>query len=142
MARTRTIAQLADRVTRVRILVLLMRPRSEIACVAAGAIGLECWARPDYSFRVVLVARGAREIAEMVKRLECQSGVHIDVWNPRDRFVAFVAFPRRNKMPRVSSGRSHAVVTRRARSKYLGMVDRHNRAPRCCAVTILADVGR
>ena len=75
-----------------------------------GTVRLECRARPVNGFRIILVALGARQVGPVIERLERKAGVHVDVRNPGDSLVAFVAFAIRNEMARISACSNDAVV--------------------------------
>lgn len=108
VASTRAITILADSfIATVAGLVLV---GSIVACVAAGAIWLECCVLPDDDFTVVLVTRGAIKIATMVQRLEWRRRMPEFIRNERVGVVAAVAFERGDKMPGVLADGSIAIV--------------------------------
>jgi len=138
----RAVSEFAGRVSGVRVLVLLVRPRLVVAAVAPRTIGLERRETPAYGFGIALVADRARKVAAMIERLVWQSCMTIVDRSPRVRVVATAAVLRRIEMARVLSGRRRAVVAGRAGAEHLVVIHRRNRRPHVGAVAVLADVGR
>ncbi len=79
--------------------------------VAARAIRLIRGRLPDDDLVVGLMASRAIKVTAMVKWLVGQRRMHKRIGFPLDWRVASVAVLRRSEMPRVLTGRDHAVVT-------------------------------
>ena len=88
------------------------------------------------------MARRARKVSAMIQRFVWQTGMHVDVRNPGDRFVTIIAFAVRNKVALVPTGRDDAVVARGTGAKDLRMIHRHHGAPDGRAVAVFAHIGR
>ena len=142
VACTGAVAQLADRVANVRVLVLLVRPWFEVVRMTTCTIGLERGVAPVDGFGVVLVAIGTEQWVAMVQRLVGQPHVPVCMWNPRDAVVTDVAFLLCDEVPRILARCNDAVMAGRARPQYLGMVDPDYGAPRGRAMTVFAHICR
>jgi len=142
MAGARAIAQLADRVRAVRVLVLLVRPGLEVVGVATCAVRLVGGGGPVHDFGVALMAVRTRQVVTMIQWFVQQARVHVFVWQPGDSVVAGIAFLLRDEVTRIFASRGQAVVTRRTRTEYLIVIDGEHGTPGVCRVTVLAQVRR
>lgn len=78
----------------------------------------------------------------MIQWFERQHGVLECMRHPADGRMTFVTLFSRNEVPRVLASRNRAVMTRRARTNYLRVVDGCHRNPAAGGVTALARVCR
>ena len=110
MARAGTVAQLTGRV--IGIAILLVRPRSVVVRVTAGAIRLQGRQSPVNNFSVGLVAVGvgAIKVIAVIQWLIRQTRVSVIGWRPRIWAVAQTAVLRRIKVSRVLASRQVSIV--------------------------------
>ncbi len=139
---TRAITQFAYRVADVRIFVFLVWSRPVIVGMASCTVRLVRGSRPGHRVGVALVTRGAGEIAAMVQRLVRQAHVHIDVRNPGNGLVTDIALLLRAEMAVVLACRGSSIMTGRAGTENLAVINGNDGTPRRCAVAVLADVRR
>jgi len=83
----------------------------------------------------------ALQVAAMVERLVGQPTVHVDVRQPRGWIVTHAAILPGDEVSLILAGSSNAVVTGRARTEHLGVINGHCGYEGCRAVAIFTDIG-
>ena len=142
VARTRTVAQLADCVLGIRVFGFLVRPGLIVTGVAAGAVGLERSVLPDNNLGIVAVTVGAGQITAMVQWFERRCPVTEVIGQKRIGVVAAIAFDCSNKVPRILADRGRAVVARGTGAEHLGVIYVKRRRPDRRRMTVFTSVRR
>jgi len=133
---TRTVSQLADRVTDVRVLMFFVGTRFVIVGMAPGAIRLETCGLPNHRLAVALVTAGTCHAKSMVSRIGGR-GVPEIYRRPVRGVVAFITLHVGYKMIGCFSGCSGSIVTAGTTPRHQSVI-KICRTPRQSAVTAIA----
>ena len=101
MAGTGTVAQFADSVSDIWILMFLVWIRLKITGMTSGTIRLIRRERPDYNLGIRLVASGAERICGVIEGFERQRHVHEVVRNPGEGVMTSSAFAGCDEVARI-----------------------------------------
>ena len=121
------VAQLADRVTPVRIFLLLVRIGLVVIGMTSGAVRLERGRAPVDCLGVSLVTFRTGQVALVIKWLIWKPAVAVNMRCPPVVCMAKVTFLRGDEVTGILARRNRAVVARGARANDLGMVHRRDR---------------